>query len=46
MLRALDWMMGLEDVTFLGLELGEVATVPAESVRTPFDALSSACSPE
>ena len=33
--RALAWMVGLEDVTFLGLEPGEVTTVHVESVRVP-----------
>ena len=31
--RALSWMVGLDDVTFLGLEPGEVTTVHVESVR-------------
>ena len=33
--RALAWMVGLDDVTFLGLEPGEVTTVHVESVRRP-----------
>jgi len=31
--RALAWMVGLDDVTFLGLDPGEVTTVHVESVR-------------
>ena len=31
--RALAWMVGLDDVTFLGLEPGEVTTVHVQSVR-------------
>ena len=33
--RALAWMVGLDDVTFLGLDPGEVTTVHVESVRRP-----------
>ena len=33
--RALAWMVGLDDVTFLGLDPGEVTTVHVESVRWP-----------
>jgi transposase len=33
--RALAWMVGLDDVTFLGLEPGEVTTVHVQSVRRP-----------
>jgi len=33
--RALAWMVGLDDVTFLGLDEGEVTTVHVESVRGP-----------
>ena len=33
--RALAWMVGLDDVTFLGLEPGEVTMVHVESVRRP-----------
>jgi transposase len=33
--RALAWMIGLDDVTFLGLDPGEVTTVHVESVRRP-----------
>ena len=33
--RALAWMVGFDDVTFLGLEPGEVTTVHVESVRAP-----------
>ena len=38
--RALAWMVGLDDVTFLGLESGEVTTVHVESVRRPIDCSS------
>ncbi len=33
--RALAWMVGLDDVTFLGLDPGEVTTVHVESERRP-----------
>jgi zinc-finger of transposase IS204/IS1001/IS1096/IS1165 len=33
--RALAWMVGLDGVTFPGLEDGEVTTVHVESVRAP-----------
>jgi len=33
--RALAWMVGLDDVTFCGLDPGEVTTVHVESVRRP-----------